>query len=206
MNIYYKSQLGNRIFTAQNTWCIVQIIIFVSLFCPQNSLALSNKPIKADSVDIKNRMVIQDYVEKAINAHYISDEKFLAEFWSVAVPDTSKCYQNLLLCREIETMRETYWYKSLRKIFKKEKHIRVVPLYVSITEHPYLKWVYGVSLHLEIKGKKYSDEGYMFMIWDFRNNNTPDIHVRTWQPAYLDREKKKRIDSKEMFSLGDFDL
>lgn len=206
MNIYYKSQLGNRIFTAQNTWCIVQIIILVSLFCPQNSLALSKVPIKADSVNVKHRMVIQDYVEKAINAHYIKDEKFLAEFWSVAVPDTSMRYKNLLLGREFEIKRETYWYKSLCKIFRKEKHIRVVPLHVSITEHPYLKWVYGVSLHLDIKGKKYSDEGYMFMIWDFRNNNTPEIHVRTWQPAYLDKEKTKRIDSKDLFSLADFDL
>ena len=205
MNIYYKSQKGNTIFTAQNIWCIVLIVTFISLFYPQNSLALSKVPIKADSVDIKNRMVIQDYVEKAVNAHYISDEKLLAEFWSVAVPDTSKCYQNLLLGREIEIMRETYWYKSLRKIFKKEKHIRVVPLYVSITEHPIHRWIYGVSLHLDIKGKKYSDEGYMFMIWDFRNN-TPEILVRAWQPKYINKKNDIKLTPEDIFSLGDFDL
>ncbi len=186
-------------------YCIVQIITLIFLFIPQNCLALSKVPIKADSVDVKNCMDIQDYVERAINAHYIKDEKLLAEFWSVAVPDTSMRYQNLLLGKEFEIKRETYWYKSLRKIFKKEKRIRIVPIYVSITEHPYLKWIYGVSWNLEIKGKKYSDEDYMFMVWGFWNNNTPEILVSTWQPAYLDKEKTKRIDSKKLFSLGDFD-
>ena len=31
-------------------------------------------------------------------------------------------------------------------------------------------------------GKHYSDEGYLFLVWDFSDEENPKIHVRTWQP------------------------
>lgn len=208
MKFYQKvSTTGYSVNSKQDIiYCIVLTVAFISIFLPLNCLALSKARIKIDSIDAKNRMLIQNYVERAINAHSIRDEKLLTEFWSVAIPDTSKRYRNVLLGREFEIKRDNYWYRSLHKIFNKDNHIRVVPIYVSITEHPYLKWIYGVSLHLDIKGKSYSDKGYMFMIWDFRKNNTPEILVRTWQPKYINKEKGVKLTPEDVFSLSDFDL
>lgn len=32
------------------------------------------------------------------------------------------------------------------------------------------------------------------------------IHVRTWQPDYIDKEHGQKLNPNDVFSLGDFDL
>jgi hypothetical protein len=43
--------------------------------------------------------------------------------------------------------------------------------------------IYGVTLRQQYKSDRYYDDGYLFLLWDFRNKSMPLIHVRTWQPA-----------------------
>ena len=66
--------------------------------------------------------------------------------------------------------------------------------------------MYGVRLHQAWRSSNYNDDGYVFLLWDFTDENAPVIHVRTWQPEYLDKNKTKKMDSEEIFSLSDFDL
>lgn len=42
--------------------------------------------------------------------------------------------------------------------------------------------IYGVRLHQEWRSSNYSDTGYLFLLWDFTDEDRPVIHVRTWQP------------------------
>lgn len=60
---------------------------------------------------------------------------------------------------------------------------------------------YGVTLHQKWHSTNYSDEGYVFLLWDFRNEERPVIHVRTWQP---DRYGDKTLNSNDIFSINDF--
>ena len=60
---------------------------------------------------------------------------------------------------------------------------------------------YGVTLHQKWHSTNYSDEGYVFLLWDFRNEERPVIHVRTWQP---DRYGDKTLNSNDVFSINDF--
>ena len=69
--------------------------------------------------------------------------------------------------------------------------------------HPTNPDFYGVTLHQGWTSNTYHDEGYIFLLWDFRNEYAPEIHVRTWQP---DRIGGKSLDRDEVFSLSDFDI
>lgn len=183
------------------------IICTVLFICsPSKTYALLPIVLPNDSVDIKNRMEIQDYIEKAVAAHPKRDKKLLAEFWSVAAPDTSQSSQNRWACGTYIRKIPTYWGATLRRVYKNDKSISVISKEVNIVHHPFIKWVYGVTLHLIIKGEKYSDSGYMFMAWDFRNLYDPQIQVRTWQPEYIDKEKGLKLNPNDVYSLSDFDF
>lgn len=184
------------------------ILIYAILFfsAPIKTYAISPVILADDSIDIKNRMIIRDYIEKAVSAHYKREKKILAEFWSVATPDTSLYSRDKWHCGNYLFPRRTYWDSTLRNVFKKDKYIKVTHNETSIVLHPQIKWIYGVTLHLEIKGKKYSDEGYLFMIWDFRNPESPQIQIRTWHPVYINKENEQKLDPYDVLTLADFDL
>lgn len=46
---------------------------------------------------------------------------------------------------------------------------------------------YGVRLIQHWKSSNYSDDGYLFLLWEFpKDGSDPIIHVRTWQPMQVD--------------------
>ena len=61
---------------------------------------------------------------------------------------------------------------------------------------------YGVRLHQKWKSTNYSDEGYVFLLWNFSNEEEPQIEVRTWQPDIVNG---KKISTDEVISIGDFE-
>jgi hypothetical protein len=61
---------------------------------------------------------------------------------------------------------------------------------------------YGVRLHQKWRSTNYNDDGYVFILWNFQNENRPQIEVRTWQP---DMVNGKKMDSDDIFSLSDFE-
>lgn len=61
---------------------------------------------------------------------------------------------------------------------------------------------YGVRLHQKWQSSNYSDEGYVFLLWNFTNDDAPQIEVRTWQPDIVNG---KKISVDEIISLGDFE-
>ena len=42
--------------------------------------------------------------------------------------------------------------------------------------------IFGVQIHQYYYSQKYSDEGYLFLMFDLTQKNKPKIYVRTWQP------------------------
>lgn len=42
--------------------------------------------------------------------------------------------------------------------------------------------VFGVQIHQYYYSQRYSDEGYLFLMFDLTEKNKPKIYVRTWQP------------------------
>ena len=61
---------------------------------------------------------------------------------------------------------------------------------------------YGVRLRQEWHSSNYSDEGIVFLLWDFTNEDEPVIHVRTWQPEYIgDRSKGQKLSEEDVFGI-----
>lgn len=64
---------------------------------------------------------------------------------------------------------------------------------------------YGVRLRQEWRSSNYSDEGYLFLLWDFpEDGGSPIIHVRTWQPEMVAGQKQQPND--DISTLAGFDL
>ncbi|MDE6065685.1 MAG: hypothetical protein K2G27_02570 [Duncaniella sp.] len=75
------------------------------------------------------------------------------------------------------------YIERLAKIFDSGKNIDVRFSDFRIMRHPTVKGIYGVTLRQKYTCGSYSDDGYLFLLWDFRDMSMPLIHVRTWQPS-----------------------
>lgn len=93
------------------------------------------------------------------------------------------------------------YLERLERMFRTNRKIDVVFSDFSIMRHPTMEGIYGVTLRQKYSCDKYSDDGYLFLLWDFRDPSMPLIHVRTWQPtpSILDG-------SDEVIEIGDFNL
>lgn len=164
--------------------------------------------------DIKDRMMILDYVEHFRTSYNQKDLKFLRQVFS---DDALIITGKVVKVRKSEvvpsgnkiiytTQTKHQYLDNLAKAFKSNSYIKVTFDDVVIVEHPTIRGVYGVTVHQKWNTARYSDEGYVFMVWDFRNPDMPQIHVRTWQPDYIDKDKGQRLNPNDVFTLGDFDL
>ncbi|MDR2969807.1 MAG: hypothetical protein LBV32_09440 [Tannerellaceae bacterium] len=96
---------------------------------------------------------------------------------------------------------------NLKRSFAVNKWINVNFDEVKVVKHPNPKMegFYGVTVHqLYANSSGYSDDGYLFMLWDFRNKDEVQIHVRTWQPRWMNSNRTEEIAKEEIFTTGDF--
>lgn len=107
-----------------------------------------------------------------------------------------------------------YFRKKINHYLKSKEKIEVkvgpVPNSFEMDEEPLTmvrksanKGFYGISFRIEWSTPKYSEAGYIFMLWDFHDEDHPVIHVVTWQPEYVGNNK---LSAEEVFNMGDFDL
>lgn len=166
--------------------------------------------------DISERFMILDYVEHFRTAYNQKDLKFLRQVFSNdALIITGRVIKVRKTDLEPNGIRIVYnrqnkeqYLNNLRNAFNHNRYIKVSFDNVTIAKHPDPKkeGVYGVTVHQRWNSSNYSDEGYVFMVWDFRNPNEPQIHVRTWQPEFLNKSHSQRLNPNDVFTLGDFDL
>ncbi len=84
-----------------------------------------------------------------------------------------------IICR----YRTTDDFERLVNLIKKNSFIDVVFDHISILRHGSMPQYYGVTLHQSLKGiSSYSVDSWLFMLWDFTDQNHPVIHLRNWQP------------------------
>lgn len=165
--------------------------------------------------DLKDRMMVLDYVEHFRTAYNQKDLSFLRQVFS---PNALIITGKVIKVRKSEirpngdrkivysTQSKKQYLSNLEKTFKNNSYIKVTFDNVMIVAHPTIRGVYGVTVHQNWKSSSYNDDGYVFMVWDFRNPDEPQIHVRTWQPEFVDKEKGQRLNPNDVFTLGDFDL
>ena len=166
--------------------------------------------------DLRRRQLILDYVEQFRTAYNQKDLDFLeAVFSDDALIITGKVIKRttgdgIRLPDKIEYKKQSKreYLSRLAVVFQNNKQIRVTFDEIEVMRHPGHKDFYGVTLHQGYSSDRYHVDGYLFLLWDFRNEELPQIHVRTWQPDSYNPDGKgnQRIPKDEIFSLSDFDI
>ncbi len=166
--------------------------------------------------DLRRRQLILDYVEQFRTSYNQKDINFLQDVFSddaliiTGRVITRKTGDGIRLPDKISYKKQTKaeYLSKLRLVFKTNKQIRVTFDEIEVMRHPVNKDFYGVTLHQGYTSDRYHDDGYLFLLWDFRDEDHPQIHVRTWQPDAYNSDGKgtKRIPKDEIFSLSDFDI
>lgn len=166
---------------------------------------LSGELEENDSV---NRRIILNYCEHLRTAYTGKDIDFLRQVYSdealiitghiIKSEGRGKIPCSDRVSYTLHTKRS--YIDRLEKIFNSNGKINVTFSEFKILRHPTVKGIYGVKLRQKYKNDKYSDDGYLFLLWDFRNPTLPLIHVRTWQP------KVDISNEEDLIDLGDFNL
>ncbi|MBR6047601.1 MAG: nuclear transport factor 2 family protein [Bacteroidaceae bacterium] len=204
-----KDEYQEAVINIDKTGKIVSFFFTISMNMYTKVMQNSN-----EVSDVRRRMTILDYVEHFRTAYNMKDMPFLQQVFSDdALIITGKVIKvqksdmfpagNKIIYKK---QNKQQYLTNLGNAFKVAKYIKVKFDDIKIVAHPTKDDIYGVTLHQEWNTNTYNDEGYVFMLWDFTNEDEPKIHVRTWQPDYLDKTKGERINPDDIFSLSDFVL
>jgi len=169
---------------------------------------------KNEITDINRRMQIIDYVEQFRTSYNQKDLKFLNQVFSddaliitgtvIKVKKSEVMPSNRVVKYSVQTKRE--YLANLSRAFRANEYINVAFNDITIVHHPTKRDVYGVTVRQRWNSSHYNDEGYVFMVWDFTDEKQPKIHVRTWQPEYIDKTSGRKLPESDIFTMKDFDL
>ena len=175
---------------------------------------MTSKDCKND-LDYSRRQIIVNFVENFRTAYNRKDLKLLRSvFGDKALiitgrvvsekPNTDISRIRLNNDRVVYTKQTKAEYlANLERVFKNTKYINVAFQDIDVAQHPKYDDIYGVTLKQYWHTNRYSDEGYLFLMIDFRDKNNPLIQVRTWQP-YKDKQGKVVTQEDQVFHLGSF--
>ncbi|MBO4645806.1 MAG: hypothetical protein J5642_04750 [Bacteroidales bacterium] len=172
-----------------------------------------------DPVDVERKITILSYCDRFRTAYNTKDIQFMQQVFSedaliiTGTVITSKAYDGKPISSvKYKKQNKAQYIANLKRAFDANEWIDVKFSEIGTngeggasigitrsTENPNL---YGVRLRQEWKSSRYSDEGYVFLLWDFTNEDAPVIHVRTWQPEWVGG---KKLSDRELFSLEDFE-
>ena len=166
-------------------------------------------------IETERRMQILRYVEHFRTAYCQKDIAFLRQVFS---DDALIITGNVVTSCESALPKITYkkqgkeeYLRNLSRAFARNKYVEVKFTQIAelgiqdecggITKSKNNPNWYGVRLFQEWRSSSYSDKGFVFLLWDFEDEDHPVIHVRTWQPEYVG---KRKLREEEMFSVDDF--
>lgn len=165
-----------------------------------------------DVTDTRRRMEILKFVED-FRSYY--DEKDLNALRNVYSDDaliiTGKVVMRKNMGNDQASLRPEIVYSrqnkeqylnNLARTFRNNKYIKVTFDKIKVKRHPAKDGFYCVTLHQNWQSNNYSDDGYIFLLWQFpKDGGNPVIHVRTWQPEMVGNEK---LDPSKVFDENDF--
>jgi hypothetical protein len=174
-----------------------------------------------DPVDIERKMKILQYVERFRTAYNTKDMNFMNQIFSedaliitgsVITTRPSSMAAPVSSVRYKKQNKQEY-LANLKKAFDRNSWIQVkfdqigdhgeTGAEKGITQSINNPNMYGVRLRQEWHSSTYHDIGYIFLLWDFTDENAPVIHVRTWQPEWVG---DKKLQPEQVFSLEDWNL
>lgn len=175
------------------------------------SIIEANKSVS----DLRRRQVILDFTENFRTAYNRKDLSFLQQVYSDdALIITGKVIKQQVGSDNVfksmgeekiiyQTQTKKQYLEKLARIFKSNEYINLNFNEIEVTQHPKWDEIYGVTFRQDWHTSNYSDSGYVFLMIDFKDENNPIIHVRTWQP---EKYNGRTLSKEERFSIGSFDI
>lgn len=155
--------------------------------------------------DLDRRMQIIDWCEHFAKAYCDKNMKFMQTIFSddaiiITGKTTMQRVHTDMGMKDQAKVKYTQQTKAqylanLSKVFHSNSYVNVKFEDYTVVRHGAKPNYYGVTLRQKWHTARYSDEGTVFLIWDFTNEDAPRILVRTWQPT-----------TEKAFKMGDFKL
>lgn len=155
--------------------------------------------------DLDRRLQIIDWCEHFAKAYCDKNMKFMQTIFSDdAIIITGKTTMQRVRTdmgmkdqAKVKYVQQTkaQYLSNLSKVFNSNSYVNVKFDDYKVIRHGAKPNYYGVTLRQKWHTARYSDEGTVFLIWDFTNEDVPRILVRTWQPS-----------TEKAFKMGDFKL
>lgn len=155
--------------------------------------------------DLDRRMQIIDWCEHFAKAYCDKNMKFMQTIFSDdAIIITGKMTMQRVHTdmgmkdqTKVKYVQQTksQYLSNLSRVFASNSYVNVKFEDYTVIRHGAKPNYYGVTLRQKWHTARYSDEGTVFLIWDFSNEEAPRILVRTWQPT-----------TEKAFKMGDFKL
>lgn len=169
---------------------------------------------KLPETDIERRRIILDYVESFREAYTHKDIHFIEQVFSEdalivvgkVIKQVPNAENNYMPASQVvyNVKNKKEYITRLKEVFRANKQIRIRFSDFKIMRHPTQSSFYGVTMKQGYSSNLYSDEGYLFLLWDFRDVKVPKIHIRTWQPSMLDEQTPLPIE--KIFSIRNFNF
>lgn len=172
---------------------------------------------KTSDLDYARRQIIVDFVENFRTAYNRRDIKLIQSVFSDKAliitgkvvfekpnTDTDRMSRQQSKVVYIKHTKEEY-IRRLQNIFRSVRYLNVKFEDIEIVQHPKHEDIYGVTLKQYWHSSSYSDEGYLFLMIDFQDPDSPVIQVRTWQP-YKNRKGEVVLKREDVFHLGSFNI
>ena len=155
--------------------------------------------------DLDKRMQIIEWCQYLQQAYCDKDIKFIDDVFSEdalilvgKLTTTRKRINDRVVLKTESTYKQLSkkeYIDGLRTAFNKNGYVNVKFDDFEVKRHFENPNFYAVSLKQVWRSSTYSDEGILFLIWDFTDEDNPKIHVRVWQHP-----------SQKRFKVGDFNI
>jgi len=138
--------------------------------------------------DLDQRMQILGWCEKFRQAYIDKNLPFMEDVFSEdALIITGKVISGRREGNfpkvEVSVKGKAEYLAGLKRVFALPGRISVTFDDYRIQRHPNNPDIYYVTLIQGWKASNYSDDGIVVLVWDFTNEDHPEILVRTWQPV-----------------------
>jgi hypothetical protein len=158
--------------------------------------------------------IILDFMEQFRMAYNCKDAGFLEKVYSddalilvgsvireAKTPDDmmKKSFLSESKVKLIQQTKREYLDGLMNKAFRNNAFINVKFDELKIVQHEKIPNLYGISCRQQWSSSTYTDQGYLFLMMDFRDMTNPLIHVRAWQPKEFEEDGS-------FVSLYDFDV
>jgi hypothetical protein len=163
-------------------------------------------------VDRTRREIIANFLENLRTAYVKKDISYIEKLYSdKALIITGKVlrtgdistdqYQKNLTKNQIEYQVSTKaeYISKLRTVFNGISYLRLDFKNVDVMRHRKHPNFYGIKLEQVWESSRYKDDGLLFLLVQFKDNEDPVIWVRTWQDA-------QKTPSEEAFDLHNFKI